>query len=87
MTVDEVRKYAEEKGFGKRFIDGYIRDLERSDGEIRIDENGNVTYPCMVTLYIDSAAERWETMRRIIKRNREEREKRKESIKAKAGEK
>lgn len=76
MTIEEVRKYAEEKRCGKKFIDSYIREIE-------LDESGNVKYPCFVIPYIDKVAEDHEAMRRIIKRNREER---KEHIKAKAGE-
>lgn len=79
MTLEEVREYAEEKRCGRKFIDSYIREIE-------LDENGNVKYPCFVRPYIDKVAQDHETMRRIIKRNREEREKRKERTKAKDGE-
>jgi len=83
MTTKDLRKYAEEKGFPKRFTDDIVQRIESDTGE-DIDEMSFYE----LCAYIDRSAEYWSGFRKFLEYQRKERaERRKERAeRQKAGE-
>lgn len=74
MTIDEIRKYGEEKGFPRKgLVDMCIRlEAEFKDGNI--DEMTSQ----QLCAYIDYQSEYWKHFQKFLDKNREERTKRRE---------
>ena len=74
VTIDEIRKYAEEKGFPKKGIADMCKRLEADYKDGNVDD----MYAIYLCNYIDGQAEYWKGVREFIDKNREERAKRRE---------
>jgi len=61
MTTKDLRKYAEEKGFPKRFTDDIVQRIESDTGE-DIDEMSFYE----LCAYIDRSAEYWSGFRKFL---------------------
>lgn len=71
MTVEEIKKYAIEKGMPKRARDDMVQRLRADYGEDVDDMMGH-----MILAEIDQKSEFWDGVRGFLDWSREEREKR-----------
>lgn len=74
MTIDEIRKYAEEKGYPEKLLEDMIARLKADYQDGNIDE----VFSLCLCEYIDGRAEYWQRFREFLDKNRKEREKRRE---------
>ena len=72
MTIEEIRKYAVEKGFPKRGLADMCKRLEADYKDGNVDD----MYAIYLCNYIDEQAAYWDRVRKFIDTNREERAKR-----------
>ena len=80
MTIEEIRKYAEEKGFPKKGLADMCKRLEADYKDGNIDDMEAM----QLCTYIDIQAECWKHVIKFIDANRHERTKRREERARKA---
>lgn len=80
MTIEEIRKYADEKGMPKKGTADMCKRLEADYKDGNVDDM-EAAYLCT---YIDRQSEYWKEFRRFLDFSREERAKRREERAKKA---
>jgi hypothetical protein len=80
MTIEEIRKYAEEKGLPHRGIVDMCKRLEADYKDGNVDD----MEAALLCVYIDGQSEHWKGVRQFLDKNREERAKRKKEMAEKA---